>query len=30
MDKVGVTNLLWLLAFYQQFYLAQGQNNVVF
>jgi hypothetical protein len=30
MDKVGDANLLWLLAFYQQFYLAQGQNNIVF
>ena len=30
MDKVGDANLLRLLVFCQQFYLAQGQNNIVF
>ena len=30
MDKVGVTNLLGLLAVLPAFYLAQGQNNIVF
>jgi hypothetical protein len=30
MDKAGVANLLWLLAVLPAFYLAQGQNNIVF